>query len=92
MEVTVSPAAIVTFLTNPAACSGLACTCPVTTLPIGHHSLEGRSVAMERGRLVSKTRQARRDLKKTVLGAFSLIPVSSCLLYTSDAADEDSPV
>lgn len=59
MEITVSPVAA--FLMNPGACSDVACTCPVTTLPIGYHSLEGTFVAKERNRLVSKTRPAWKD-------------------------------
>lgn len=59
MEITVSPAAA--FLTNPRACSDVTCTCPVTTLPTGYHSLEGTFVAMERNRLVSKARPAWKD-------------------------------
>lgn len=56
----------VTDLRKPGARSDLACVWPVTTLPIGYHSLEGSRVAMERG-LVSKTRPVRRD-EKNVLG------------------------
>lgn len=58
----------VTVLRTPRACSDLAFPSTVITLPRGYHSLEGRFVAMERKRLVSKTRPTWRDLKKKSVG------------------------